>query len=70
MKPLLKKNRWKEQTSKESKKGVVGHLTGNYTGTQSFTTTLSYSLAKKTLGTYIEFFGFVQNIGKSKLFNP
>ena len=38
----------------ESREGGRGHWTVNYTGTQSFITTLSYSLAQKLLGTFIE----------------
>ena len=37
--------------------GRMGHKTVNYTGTQSFTTMLSYALAKNTFGTI--YFGFV-----------
>ena len=41
-------------TRKKNLQGGTGHWTVNYTGTQSFITTLSYSLAQ-TLGTFIEF---------------
>ena len=46
-------NNPKKKSPNSPIQGGRGHWTINYTGTQSFITTLSYQLDKKKLGTFI-----------------